>query len=201
MNHHTEHDSAALSNKGSTMKRIFDLCLVIILSPIAILLSAVFSGLFWLSTRESPFFIQTRIGIKQEPFTLYKLRTMPKSTQNIPTHEMSSEKIPIVGRIMRAIKVDELPQLINVLKGEMSIVGPRPCLPTQNELIAQRYNRGVYSVLPGITGLAQVLGIDMSDPAALSEADQRYVDDRTIWLDIKLIIQTLLGSGSGDRTV
>ena len=104
-----------------------------------------------------------------------------------------------MGKIIRNTSIDELPQLINVLKGEMSFVGPRPNLFNQEELITEREQRGVYDVLPGITGLAQVNTIDMSTPKLLAETDQKMIATLTLRNYFKYIVQTATGKGSGDR--
>jgi O-antigen biosynthesis protein WbqP len=104
-----------------------------------------------------------------------------------------------LGKFLRRTKLDELPQLWNVLKGEMSLVGPRPCLFNQEALIAARQDKGVLDVLPGITGLAQVNGIDMSDPERLAEWDERMLQQLTIVDYFKYLILTVVGRGSGDR--
>ena len=121
-----------------------------------------------------PFFIQKRVGKDQKLFTLIKFRSMSPKAANLPTHEISADLITKTGKFIRATKLDELPQLWNVLKGDMSLVGPRPCLPTQEELISERASRGVFSLRPGITGPAQVQNIDMSTPKklAIEEAEK-----------------------------
>ena len=95
--------------------------------------------------------------------------------------------------------MDELPQMWNVLKGEMSLVGPRPCLPNQEELIAERQKRGVSEVRPGITGLAKVNGIDISEPARLAEVDERLIRTLTLTDYFRYLLPTVTGKGSGDR--
>jgi O-antigen biosynthesis protein WbqP len=101
-----------------------------------------------------------------------------------------------VGSFLRRYRLDELPQLLNVLLGDMSLVGPRPCLPSQNELVEARRRLGVFEVPPGITGLAQVGGIDMSDPDRLAKVDAQYVCSRSFAGDLKLIWATLRGPAS-----
>ena len=146
----------------------------------------------------SPVFIQQRVGRNKKPFNLIKLRTMSVETKSVASHLASSASITKLGSFLRKTKIDELPQLINVLKGEMSFVGPRPNLFNQEELIQERDNRGVYDVLPGITGLAQVNNIDMSTPTLLAETDQKMIQTLTVSSYFKYIIQTATGSGSGD---
>ncbi|ASA55954.1 sugar transferase [Vibrio gazogenes] len=148
---------------------------------------------------KSPIFTQTRVGRYQKPFTLIKFRTMPPDTQSVATHLVGSASVTKFGSFLRKTKIDELPQLINVLKGEMSLVGPRPCLFNQTQLIEARENRGVFNVLPGITGLAQVNEVDMSTPELLAEMDQNMIQTMNIRHYFLYIIQTVSGKGSGDR--
>ncbi|WP_217544236.1 sugar transferase [Vibrio metschnikovii] len=146
----------------------------------------------------SPIFVQERVGRNKKPFKLVKLRTMSVDTQSVASHLASTSSITKFGAFLRKTKIDELPQLINVLKGEMSLVGPRPNLFNQEELIKEREALGVYNVLPGITGLAQVQNIDMSTPALLAQTDREMIDTLTITNYFKYIIMTVTGSGSGD---
>lgn len=144
-------------------------------------------------------FKQVRIGRHQQPFTCYKFRSMKQGTVHRGTHEISKTEVTRVGAFLRRTKIDELPQLWNVLKGEMGLVGPRPCLPVQKELIEARDSHGVFNVRPGITGLAQINGIDMSTPERLAVWDERYIALRSLSLDLKLILCTASGNGQGDR--
>lgn len=152
----------------------------------------------WWDTR-SPLFRQERVGRHQRPFTLVKFRTMRLDTASVATHLADASAVTPFGRFLRRTKLDELPQLWNVLKGEMSLVGPRPCLPNQEELIAERQKRGVFEVRPGITGLAQVNGIDMSDPARLAEVDERMIRTLTLKDYFRYLLLTVTGKGAGDR--
>ncbi len=147
----------------------------------------------------SPLFIQQRVGKNQRPFTLIKFRTMKPGTASTATHLASADAITPFGRFLRRTKLDELPQLINVLKGDMSLVGPRPCLYNQTELIYAREKKAVFSVLPGITGLAQINDIDMSDPPKLAEWDQKMIHSMNVSNYFKYLAFTLLGKGAGDR--
>ncbi|RWM99416.1 MAG: sugar transferase [Mesorhizobium sp.] len=135
-------------------------------------------------------FSQPRVGRSGAVFACHKLRTMHRNTPSLPTHEAPAGSVTAVGRVLRATKIDELPQLWNVLKGEMSLVGPRPCLPTQTELIGHRRRLGVLSALPGITGLAQIKGIDMSDPKLCAETDAAYLKAASIGLDLRILLGT-----------
>jgi len=147
----------------------------------------------------SPVFRQVRVGRHQKPFTLVKFRTMKVDTVSVATHLASSTSITRFGHFLRKTKLDELPQLWNVLKGEMSLVGPRPGLFNQEELTAERAKRGVFEVRPGITGLAQVNEIDMSTPVLLAETDQKMIQSLTVVDYFKYIFMTVAGKGAGDR--
>ncbi|MGX9457579.1 sugar transferase [Photobacterium damselae subsp. damselae] len=160
-----------------------------------ILLIVVIIGVF---DTGSPIFIQTRVGKNKKPFKLIKFRTMAVDTKSVASHLANNASITKLGFFLRKTKIDELPQLINVLKGEMSLVGPRPNLFNQEELIAERDKLDVYDVLPGVTGLAQVQNIDMSTPKLLAEIDKKMIDSLTLKDYFKYILMTATGSGSGD---
>jgi O-antigen biosynthesis protein WbqP len=142
-------------------------------------------------------FAQTRVGQAAQTFICYKLRTMWTDTKNLPSHEVGVASLTSIGGFLRRSKIDELPQLYNVLRGEMSLVGPRPCLPTQTALITARQRHGALEVPPGITGLSQVQGVDMSDPERLAELDGTYARTCSFVGDLRIILQTLTGSGLG----
>ncbi|MBO1895818.1 sugar transferase [Shewanella sp. BF02_Schw] len=146
----------------------------------------------------SPIFVQTRVGKNKKAFKLIKFRTMSVETKSVASHLASNASITKLGNFLRKTKIDELPQLINVVKGEMSLVGPRPNLFNQEELIKERDALGVYDVLPGVTGLAQVQNIDMSTPALLAKTDRKMIDTLNIKNYFKYILMTVTGSGSGD---
>jgi lipopolysaccharide/colanic/teichoic acid biosynthesis glycosyltransferase len=167
---------------------------LIFLSPALFLLLLI----GWFDNR-SPLFLQTRVGRFQQGFVLIKFRTMRPDTASVATHLADASKVTRLGRFMRRTKLDELPQLWNVLKGDMSLVGPRPCLINQDELISERAKRGVFKARPGITGLAQIRGIDMSMPQLLAKIDAEMVDSLTAFNYFRLIALTVLGRGTGDR--
>lgn len=146
----------------------------------------------------SPIFVQTRVGKNRKPFKLIKFRTMSLDTKSVASHLANNSSITQLGSFLRKTKIDELPQLINVVKGEMSLVGPRPNLFNQEELIKERDTLGVYNVLPGVTGLAQVKNIDMSTPALLAKTDKQMINTINIKEYCKYILMTVKGSGSGD---
>jgi len=152
----------------------------------------------WFDTR-APLFRQERVGRHQQPFVLVKFRTMRPDTASVATHLADASAVTGFGRFLRRTKLDELPQLWNVLRGDMSLVGPRPCLFNQHELIAERAARGVFDVRPGITGLAQVQGIDMSTPELLARTDAEMLASLRLRDYFRFIVLTVLGKGAGDR--
>jgi O-antigen biosynthesis protein WbqP len=180
------------------MLRFFDIMLsavgLVVAAPLFLIL--VIRGFF---DTGSPLFRQERVGRHKKSFTLFKLRTMRPETAHVATHLADPAAVTPYGRFLRRTKLDELPQLWNVLKGEMSFVGPRPCLPTQEELIRARDERGVFAARPGITGLAQVEGIDMSMPELLAETDALMLAALGLRDYSRYIVLTLAGRGAGDR--
>ena len=182
------------------MIRLFDFLFsffgILFLLPIMLVLYII--GLF---DTGSPVFKQERVGKNKKPFTLYKFRTMNVKAQSVATHLANTAEITKFGSFLRKSKLDELPQLFNVLFGDMSLVGPRPNLFNQTELIEERDRRGVYNVVPGITGLAQINEIDMSTPRELAEKDAEMLQSLTIVDYFKYIFATVGGKGQGDRVV
>lgn len=144
-------------------------------------------------------FAQKRVGRHGVLFTCYKFRTMREGTVQAGTHELSPSAVTRVGRFLRRTKIDELPQIWNILRNELSLVGPRPCLPLQEELVLWRRELGVLDVKPGITGWAQIQGVDMRYPEKLAKLDAAYVKLRSLILDIRIIFATIAGRGRGDR--
>ena len=173
---------------------IFALIGLVVGLPVFIVLLII--GLF---DTGSPVFCQTRVGHYQRPFTLVKFRTMKKDTAHVASHLATTDAITPFGRFLRRTKLDELPQLWNVLKGDMSLVGPRPNLFNQDKLITERAKRGVYDVRPGITGLAQINDIDMSEPKRLAETDAQMINTLSLGKYFTYIVQTVTGKGQGDR--
>ena len=173
---------------------LFSVLGLVIGFPILVLLTLI--GLF---DTGSPIFTQERVGLNRKPFTLIKFRTMKKDTASVASHLASSASITKFGHFLRRTKLDELPQLWNVLKGEMSLVGPRPGLFNQEELTQAREAKGVFNVRPGITGLAQVNEIDMSTPQLLAETDAKMISTLNIKSYFQYILMTVIGKGSGDR--
>jgi len=180
------------------MLRVFDFCfsLLGLVCGFPVLLLIYLISLF---DTGSPMFIQERVGRYKKLFRLVKFRTMRLGTASVASHLACAADITALGRFLRKTKLDELPQLWNVLKGEMSLVGPRPNLFNQTELIAERDALHVYDARPGITGLAQVQGIDMSNPKLLAQTDAQMIREITVASYFRFIFQTVLGKGSGDR--
>lgn len=182
------------------MLRFFDFILasigLVVASPFLVVLMVV--GLF---DTGSPLFRQQRVGRYKKPFTLVKFRTMKSETAHVASHLADASAVTPLGRFLRRTKLDELPQLWNVLKGEMSLVGPRPCLFNQQDLIEARELLGVFAARPGITGRAQVNEIDMTTPALLAETDARMLASLGVKNYFRYIFLTLAGKGSGDRVV
>ncbi len=182
------------------MIRFFDIIFsgvgLLLLSPLLLVL--IFLG--WLDTRY-PLFFQKRVGRHQAPFVLVKFRTMKPDTQSVATHLADASAVTGFGRFLRRSKLDELPQLWNVLKGDMSLVGPRPGLFNQEELMTARQKLGVFTVRPGITGLAQTSNIDMSTPELLAKTDAEMLAVFDIGSYFKYIFLTVTGKGQGDRVI
>ena len=144
-------------------------------------------------------FTQERVGKGGKSFICYKFRTMQQGTVQAGTHEVSEASVTRIGRFLRGTKLDELPQVLNILKNDISLIGPRPGLPIQRELFKVRQAYGIFNVKPGISGLAQVNNIDMSDPKMLAHWDARYIALQSLILDIKIVMATIRGSGQGDK--
>lgn len=191
-------DPASANLVYVSIKRFTDLAVslaMIILGGWAMLLIALYIRL----DSDGPAVLaQNRVGRHGKIFTCYKFRTMVIGTADTGTHEVPASSVTAVGVFLRKTKLDELPQLLNVLRNEMSLVGPRPCLPVQQEVIEHRVMRNVLALKPGITGLAQINRVDMSNPARLAALDDRYRAFRTVIGDLLILFRTALGGGSGD---
>jgi O-antigen biosynthesis protein WbqP len=175
-----------------------------VLSPLFVLLAIVIK----LDSSGPVFFKQRRIGKNKTIFQLLKFRTMRVDTPSeVPTHMMTqaSSYITKIGSLLRKTSLDELPQLFNVLQGTMSLVGPRPALWNQDDLIALRETQGVHRVKPGITGYAQVKGRDELPIPQKAQLDAYYVNHQSLWLDVKILILTVFavvrtkGVAEGDQ--
>ena len=139
-------------------------------------------------------FKQQRIGLHQKNFIIYKLRTLKKSSPQVRTHELQESFKLSSGKIIRAMKLDEFPQLVNVIKGDLNLVGPRPGLGSDIKLKENRMLLGIFEVTPGITGLSQILGYDMKNPKKLAEVDKIYIQNQTLLLDIMILLGTFVNT-------
>ncbi len=166
--------------------KIFFLFGFIFVLPLLFFVSIV----IWLEDGRPIIFVQERLGLNKKKFNLYKIRTMYKSTPSLGTHEIDDMHHLKSGPSIRKLKIDELPQLINYIKGDMNLVGTRPGLPNQGELMSYREKFNVYHFKPGITGLAQVLGYDMSEPKLLAMIDSLYNEQKNTKLDITIFFAT-----------
>lgn len=173
---------------------VFSFLGILFLWPLGLILYVI--GLF---DTGSPLFMQKRVGKNKKAFTLYKFRTMNVNAKSVATHLVNKSEITAFGTFLRRTKLDELPQLINVLIGDMSFVGPRPCLFNQQELIEEREKRGIFNYLPGITGLAQINEIDMSTPVELAKVDAQMLQKMRVVDYFRFIFATVGGKGQGDR--
>lgn len=175
------------------MKRIFDFTvsflLIILLSPLFLITSLI----ILLDSGRPVIFKQYRVGKGNKLFYVYKFRTMRTGTRNTSTSDLSEadSEITSSGKFLRKTSIDELPQLFNILKGEMSFVGPRPLIPEEKEIRALRTEYNVYSVRPGMTGLAQVNGRDTLSDEEKAEYDREYVENADIFTDIKIMLKTV----------
>tara|TARA_B100001287_G_scaffold21255_1_gene15637 strand:- start:1337 stop:1927 length:591 start_codon:yes stop_codon:yes gene_type:complete len=168
------------------IRNIICLIALIVISPLLF-----FSALLIILEDGLPiFFTQERIGLNKKAFTMYKMRTMKKNAPQLATHEVKPNFLLATGNLIRALKLDEFPQLLNVVLGHLNLVGPRPSLAVQTLLIRERESRYIFTIKPGITGLAQILGYDMSDPKKLSEVDMIYMKNKTMSLDFLILLGT-----------
>lgn len=176
---------------GRYLKRPLDVVLaasaLVVLSPLLGLTAL----LIWLEDRGTPFFLQQRVGRGGRPFRLVKFRSMPVDTASVPSAGARTLRITRVGKVIRRTNIDELPQLWNILAGDMSVVGPRPALPGQEELIRVRRTNGAMDCVPGLTGLAQVEAYDGMTETEKAEWDGRYAECITFGGDMWLILRTV----------
>jgi O-antigen biosynthesis protein WbqP len=191
---------ADAARRAMRPKRWFDVALALVLLPFVVLVCVFFGIVIRLTSPGPAIFRQTRVGRREQRFTCLKLRTMRHGTVDAPSHEVGTSTVTGVGRFLRRSKLDELPQVWNIFRGDMSFVGPRPCLPAQTALIEARRFYGLEELRPGITGISQIAGVDMQDPARLARLDASYLGDMSLPADLRLLVRTVLGAGRGDRT-
>jgi len=178
---------------GEIMKRTLDLLFSCILLIALLPLLLVITTIIKTTSKGQVVFTQKRIGADKKEFNIYKFRTMYSDTpKNMPTHllDRPEKYITPIGKILRKTSLDELPQLLNIIKGEMSFVGPRPALYNQHDLIGLRDQYDVNKLRPGITGWAQVNGRDELEISVKVQYDKYYLENRSLWLDIKIIFMT-----------
>ena len=175
------------------MKRVLDFLIslfaLIILSPLFLIVSV---GVL-ISDGSPVFFRQRRVGKNNELFEIYKFRTMKRGTENVASNDLSDADVKITrfGKILRATSIDELPQLLNILNGSMSLIGPRPLIPEETRIRELREEYNVYSVRPGITGWAQVNGRDNVSAEKKALLDKEYVEKQSLMFDIKIFFMTI----------
>ena len=177
------------------MNRLIALILLFILSPVYIIVSLV----ILIEDGFPVFFTQKRVGINYSFFNIYKFRSMKKNTPNVATHllENPDQYLLKIGKFIRKTSLDELPNLINIIKGEMVFVGPRPALYNQDDLMALRVAAGVDKLKPGITGWAQINGRDEISIDAKVALEKEYLERKSVWFDLVIVVRTftsVLGS-------
>ena len=168
--------------------RIFALFLLVILSPIFLIAGL----LIFLQDGLPVFFKQKRVGVNYSFFYIYKFRTMKKDTPNVATHLLTNPEQYLlkIGALLRKLSLDELPNLINIIRGEMVFVGPRPALYNQDDLMALRVAEGVDKLIPGITGWAQVNGRDELSLEQKVALEKEYLANKSLFVDFQILIKT-----------
>lgn len=174
--------------------RICDVLLALILLIGSAPILVVIFFLWCLRIYTDPIFVQERVGKEELRFNLLKFRSLPKETPQVPTHELHGQTISLVGQMLRSTKIDEIPQAINVLRNEMSFVGPRPCLPSQIQIIQLRRECDIFSVKPGLTGYAQCQKIAFDDIRRVISLDREWVLNQSWRNYVFTILRTFLGS-------
>ncbi|MBU3093189.1 sugar transferase [Clostridium sp. CF011] len=168
---------------------IISILIIVLLSPLFLIIGIIIK----LNSKGPIFFTQMRIGKNNELFKLYKFRTMKIGTPNVATDKLDNSKnyITCIGKILRKTSIDELPQLINTLIGDMTFVGPRPALYNQLELKEMRTKAGVHKLLPGVTGWAQINGRDENDDSEKTAHDVYYLNNKSLSLNVKILFKTV----------
>ena len=179
-----------------TVQKIFALIGIILLSPII----AIVSIIIYLESGSPIFFKQKRVGKNNKLFTIYKFRTMLKDTPDIATHLIDSRSIKFtrIGPFLRKYSLDEIPQLFNVIKNEMVLIGPRPALYNQKDLIKKRTYKGIEVLIPGITGWAQINGRDELEIDEKVNMDYYYLKNKSTFLDVKILFLTFFKAIKAD---
>ena len=171
------------------ISRIISVFLILLLFPLLVIIAMI----IFLDNGFPVLFRQKRIGRNNKEFIVYKFRTMKKDISDIATHLISSEKHIFIssGKFLRKFSLDELPQLINIVKGEMKFIGPRPALYNQNDLIQLRTNRGIHKLFPGITGWAQINGRDNLSITEKVDLDYYYLTNKSLFINFKILLGTI----------
>lgn len=175
----------------ATVKRLIDVLVAALLLSMTLPVTAVAVAAVWLEDRFSPIFRQVRVGRDGRPFTIIKLRTMAPHTADVDSANAGTLAVTRTGAVLRRLNVDELPQLINVLQGDMSLVGPRPALPSQETLLSLRREHGALDVKPGLTGLAQIRAYDGMPDHVKAQHDAEYALSITLMKDIEILCRTI----------
>jgi len=172
------------------MAKLFSLILIIYLSPILALVAIAII----IDDGFPILFKQKRVGLNNTHFWIYKFRTMKKDSPDIATHLVNDSHFLYtkIGPFLRKFSIDELPQLINIVKGDMTFIGPRPALYNQDDLIDLRTKAGVNRLVPGVTGWAQVNGRDELSISDKVKMDEYYLKNKSLWLDIKILFKTVI---------
>lgn len=184
-----------MKNAYLILKRIIDFVVSLVALIILLPFFLIFAIIIKVESKGPVFFKQKRIGKNKKYFMIYKFRTMRTDTpKDMPTHMLKNADSYITkfGKIMRKTSIDELPQIINILKGQMSIIGPRPALWNQEDLIAERDKYGANNITPGLTGWAQVNGRDELEIPVKAKFDGEYVEKMSLFFDIKVFFRTVI---------
>lgn len=186
------------------IKRLIDVILSFLAIIILFIPGIIIAICIKIESKGSVFFKQKRVGKNKKYFMIYKFRTMRTDTpKDMPTHMLNNPDLYItkVGRILRKTSLDELPQIINIIKGDMSIVGPRPALWNQDDLIAERDKYHANDIRPGLTGLAQISGRDELEIPVKAKLDGEYTNNISFWLDVKIFFKTIIKVFESDGVV
>jgi len=175
------------------MSKVFNVISSFVLLVFLLPLFLIIGVMIKINSKGPVFFTQMRIGKNNELFKFYKFRSMRMGTPNVATDKLDSSKsyITTSGKILRKTSLDELPQIINIFKGEMAFVGPRPALFNQYELKELRTKAGVHALLPGVTGLAQINGRDNNNDYEKTRHDSDYLNNKSLWLDMRIVFRTV----------
>ena len=174
------------------MRRVIELVIVLTILPVVFFLLLISIILIAVFDREPCFFMSERLGKDQKIFTIVKLRTMAASAPLVPSNHLGvSGYVTALGRFLRFTSLDELPQIFNILNGTMTFVGPRPCLDSQHRLIALRERESIFSMKPGVTGLAQVRGRDKNSDRNKVRYEAFYMKKKSVLFDLKIIAMTI----------